>query len=250
MTTQNTLLGGQVSLHQPAVGYRAGLDAVLLGASLPLAPPHKKSNTPENILDIGCGAGAAFLVAAFHHPHHHFVGVELQRAYLDIAQINLTHNNLNGRVTLLEDDVLNPSAALKSLTFDQVMMNPPYFDLDKSNASPSLLKARANHQQSAHLQDWLLQGLKRLKSHGIITVILPATKLVDALNVLQNQVGQLKIFPIWSKEGQEAKRIILQGRKNTNTPLSLRSGLIIHQQSGEYTAAAQKVLKGTAPLII
>ncbi len=52
----DTLLGGRLSLRQPARGHRAGTDAVLLGASVPVEASGKA-------LDAGAGVGSAGLVA-------------------------------------------------------------------------------------------------------------------------------------------------------------------------------------------
>ena len=45
-------LGGRLRLAQPASGYRAGADAVMLAAACAARPG-------QSVLDLGCGAGAA-----------------------------------------------------------------------------------------------------------------------------------------------------------------------------------------------
>ena len=46
-TTRDTLLGGRVAIEQPADGFRAGTDSILLAASLPEV---------DLALEAGCGA--------------------------------------------------------------------------------------------------------------------------------------------------------------------------------------------------
>ncbi|MGB0439250.1 MAG: methyltransferase, partial [Paracoccaceae bacterium] len=50
--TCNAFLGGRAQIWQPRDGYRAGIDPVLLAASVPARPG-------ERILDLGCGGGGA-----------------------------------------------------------------------------------------------------------------------------------------------------------------------------------------------
>ncbi|MFO7806744.1 MAG: methyltransferase, partial [Paracoccaceae bacterium] len=53
--TQDAFLGGQLYLWQPRRGgYRAGVDPVLLAASVP-------AQAGETVLELGCGVGAAML---------------------------------------------------------------------------------------------------------------------------------------------------------------------------------------------
>ncbi|KGJ16313.1 methyltransferase, partial [Paracoccus sanguinis] len=49
-TRDDAFLGGRLVLRQPARGYRAGMDAVLLAAACPARPGAR-------VLELGCGAG-------------------------------------------------------------------------------------------------------------------------------------------------------------------------------------------------
>ena len=52
--TRDAFLGGRLYLWQPRTGYRAGVDPVLLAASVP-------ARRGESVLDLGCGVGTAAL---------------------------------------------------------------------------------------------------------------------------------------------------------------------------------------------
>ena len=59
--TRDAFLGGRLNLSQPRNGFRAGLDSVLLGASVRAAS--------LTLLDLGAGVGTAALVAMTHNTH-------------------------------------------------------------------------------------------------------------------------------------------------------------------------------------
>jgi tRNA1(Val) A37 N6-methylase TrmN6 len=56
-------------------------------------------------------------------------------------------------------------------------------------------------------------------------------------------LGGIIVCPVWSAAGKQASRIIVSGIKGIRTPLSLHSGLVLHEEDGTYTVAAQAILR-------
>jgi tRNA1(Val) A37 N6-methylase TrmN6 len=86
--------------------------------------------------------------------------------------------------------------------------------------------------------------LRMVRPKGTITLIHRADRLDDILTLLAGQAGELTVFPIWPKQGRAAKRIIVRARKGIRTPMSLSPGLVMHEEDGAYTAAADEILRG------
>ncbi|MHC4448298.1 MAG: methyltransferase, partial [Planctomycetota bacterium] len=84
--TRDTLLDGRVRLRQPARGYRAAIDPVLLAAAVP-------TWGGERILDLGCGVGAAALCLLARVPDVEVTGLELQGP---VARLAAANAELNG----------------------------------------------------------------------------------------------------------------------------------------------------------
>ena len=68
--------------------------------------------------------------------------------------------------------------------------------------------------------------------------------LDDILHTIHGKLGEIKIIPICSKAEQTAKRVIVCARKDSKAPLVLYNPLIVHDINGNYTDAAQKILRG------
>ena len=86
--TVDTLLGGRVTLLQPARGFRASLDPVLLSAFV--GPPFGR------FLDIGCGTGALSFLLLARDAAATGVAVELQAPLVELAEEGRARNGLGG----------------------------------------------------------------------------------------------------------------------------------------------------------
>ncbi len=119
--SEDALLGGRLRLRQPARGYRVAIDPVLLAAAVPAI-------ATDNVLDIGCGAGAAALCLAARVPECRIAGIEAQRELVRLAVENIALNSFEGRVRAMAGDILHPPPRIEPGSFTQVMANPPYLE--------------------------------------------------------------------------------------------------------------------------
>ena len=83
--TCDDFLGGKLRIWQPRIGYRAGVDPVILAASVPAKPG-------DTILELGCGVGVASLCIAARVPDVQITGVEIQVDYAALAKRNAREN--------------------------------------------------------------------------------------------------------------------------------------------------------------
>lgn len=232
---QDNFLGGQIKIVQPKDGYRAGSDTVFLAASIPLY-------NNQTILEIGCGAGTASLCLAarakLFHPKEtiQLTGIDIQEDLIELAQHNAKHNAL--AVNFQQDDLRQ--SHLVSQAYDHVFANPPYF----TDHAPSahIPRATARNEMEGNLKDWIAYCIKMVKPRGYISIIYPTDRLGELLHLCKPALGELRLFPLWPRPHTPAKRFILRGRKDVKSPDRLLSGLILHNEAGEYTSAARKIL--------
>src|SRR6187549_4013337 len=95
--THDAFLGGKLTITQPAKGFRAGLDSVLLGAAVGHGEGH--------LLDLGAGVGTAVLVALADHPALGATLVESDPATAALASDNVTSNGAFARTNVLTLDL-------------------------------------------------------------------------------------------------------------------------------------------------
>ncbi|WP_149541180.1 tRNA1(Val) (adenine(37)-N6)-methyltransferase [Siccirubricoccus phaeus] len=237
-TTEDHLLGGRVRLRQPRRGLRAGLDAVLLAAAIPARPG-------EAVLEAGCGSGAGFLCLAARVPGLRILAVEREASLAALARENAAANGLAAQVEVIEGDVRDPALARRLPRCDHSFANPPYWP--GGTAPPEALRRAATHAE-AGLAEWARFLAAPLRHRGSLSLILPAARLAAGMAALAAAGGGgVRLLPFWPREGQAAKRVLLQGRLGSRGPTRLEPGLVLHDEAG-FTPAAQAVLGAAAGL--
>lgn len=235
--TDDKFLCGRLRLWQPAQGYRAATDPVLLAAACP-------AEAGDRVLDLGCGAGAAALCLAARVPDLVLAGLELQAAYADLARRNAARNGVT--LEVVEGDLRQMPTALRR-DFDHVISNPPYYP---GGGTPSPLPGRALAMQidATPLTLWVEVAARRLRPGGWLTMITGADALPDLLGAL-GKLGSASVLPLAPRTGRPAKRVILRARKGGKAPFRLLAPFVIHEgaeHSGDresYTPAANQVLR-------
>lgn len=237
--TEDALLGGRVRFAQPAEGYRAAIDPVLLAAAVAAGPR-------DLVLDAGAGAGAASLCLAARVAGCRIVGIEADLDLVALFQHNVAANGWADRVSALAGDIAGPLPEIKAGSFDRVMINPPYLPAAAADAPPHPARAAAMVEATADLAAWLDFGLAMLRRKGTLTAIHRADRLDALLARLHGRAGDTAILPLWPKAGHAARRVIVAARKGVAGPARLLPGLVLHEPDGAYTAAAEAVLRGGA----
>ena len=228
----DTFLDGRVKVAQPDSGFRSGLDAVMLAAAVPAA-------SGQTALELGAGSGTASLCLMARVGEIRVTGVERDEKLAALAQANATTNaTANGaNCSFFAADIFALPKELKQ-DFDQVFANPPFHGVGQS--SPDTARAAALMDDGA-LKDWLKLGLQRTVSGGFFTAILRADRLNQALVALPER--GVCAFPLWPRQGEMPKRVIVQARKGSSAPFALLPGLVLHREDGSWTPEADAVLR-------
>ena len=243
-TTRDGMLDGRLFIRQPARGYRAAIDPVLLAASVEARPG-------QRILDAGAGVGAAALCLAARLPDISVAGLEIRHELVGLARLNADENGFGDRVTFEASDVFGKPFPVEPESFDHVMINPPYFRADRANRGGHPDKASANVEPEYRLKHWLDFARRAVRRRGTVTVIFSTDRLDELMSAFREGWGGIGLFPLWpGDEGKPAKRVIVQGVKGSAAACVLYRGMVLHTRSGGYTEEAEAVLRHAAPLRI
>ncbi len=235
-TTTDAFLGRRLMLEQPASGFRAGMDSVMLAAAVP-------AGAGQDVLELGSGAGVAALCLAARVAGVHVVGLEIQGDMVDLAVANAHRNGLHESAHFIAAAVETPPDTLAPGSFDHVMMNPPFFVAGRDDAPPDPGRAAAHIADADALARWTKCARIYLKPQGRLTAILPADRLPDMLAALSKGFGDIAVTPLWPQAGAPAKRLIVTARLGSRAPFALNGGLVLHE-NGRNTPRTEAILRG------
>lgn len=245
-TSLDNFLGGRVQAIQPKKGFRAGLDSVLLAASV--------NQNAETLLELGAGVGVASCCTLVDLPQLKAVLVEIDGDTLDLARQNLRDNGLEMRAQTLLLDVtqkgmVRAEAGLKTDVYSCVIANPPFFDIKSGTNPPVMSRAKARHMGEGDLDKWVKTAAASAAPRGEIIFIHTVNSLPELLNAFSARFGAITVLPIISRPGQDANRVLVRGIKASRAPLKLLSPLILHGREGrEFAPLAEKIFRGRSRL--
>lgn len=240
--TEGSLLGGRVRFLQPAEGYRAAVDPVLLAASAPVQDGNR-------VLDLGCGAGAISLCLLARVPGLSVTGIEQAPEMCDLAGRNAVLNGVADRFLPLLGRVEARPPHFDEGAFDLVVTNPPYLETARADLPESALKTAAHVEGEVSLTEWIEAAYRALRHKGRLAMIHRADRLADMLVAMQKRFGGIAVHPLYPKSGRDAKRVIVTARKGVRTPLSLSSGVVLHNMDGSYTPPVAAALDGAGLML-
>ncbi len=240
-TTVDMFLGGRIKICQPAAGYRAGSDPVLMAAAV-------RAGAGERVLDLGCGVGTAALCLLARVAEAHVTGLEVQPELAALARANAEANGLADRFAVVEGCLTRPPSLLRGQGFDHVMTNPPWYEAGTVTAPPAAGKATGHVEGALDLGAWLAAAVGLLRPKGRLTVIHRADRLADILAALGKRAGEIRVLPLHPRPGRSAVRVIVSARRGARTPLEVLPGLVMHDAQGAYAQAVEAVLRHGAPL--
>lgn len=242
--SRDLFLGGRVVLWQPVKGYRAGLDPVLLAASV-------TAEAGARVLDLGCGAGAAVLCLGARVAGLDLHGLELQADYAALARRNAAESGI--ALTVHEGDVARLPGALRALRFDHVMMNPPYFERARGTAAGDAGREVALGG-GVPLAAWVEAGTRRLAPGGRLWVVQRMARLPELLGAMDGRLGGVTVLPLAAREGRAAELLLLRARKGDRSAFRMLAPCVLHagaahvQGSPDFHPAVAAVLRDGAPL--
>jgi len=219
---------GVVRISQLAKSHRFTLDSILLADFCRIKPQ-------ERVLEPGAGTGVISLLLAKKHPQAFFTAVEVQPQLVDLCERNIIDNSLEGRTTVIAEDLRRLSRTLARGSFSVIVANPPYIKEGTGRTSPNAARQIARHDRAAFLGSWM--NLHRfLKNNGKYCLVFPAARLAELIALMKRRKLEPKrLRLVHPYRDKPASLVLLESVKEGGNGLEVLPPLIVHEPGGGYT---------------
>jgi tRNA1Val (adenine37-N6)-methyltransferase len=215
-----TTLNNGYKLIQKKDGFKFSVDAVILSDFF---SPTKKGK----ILDIGCGNGIIPILLYSKGKGEEITGVEIQEENCELALKNVKLNNLEDYIKIENDDVKEYP---KGNTFDYIISNPPYMEVDGKKQNILSCKSIARHELTLNLYDLIRNAKRLLKPVGSITLVHRSYRFTDISRILENCGFSLKRvrFVYYSKD-RNSNLVLVEAFKGKKCKLEIEPPLFLEE---------------------
>ena len=224
--TLDDLTIGGIQILQAKSGYRFSLDPVLLNGFV----SHVKN---ARVIDLGTGNGIIPLLLSVRNEASSITGVELQQSMVERAWRTVQLNKLEETIKIVQADIRELPKELSAGGFDVVTTNPPYRKVETGRVAPNDERAFARHELSGGIEDFLRAAAFLLSPSGRFFVVYLAERLAEILSGMRFfQIEPKRLRTIHSRQGESARMVLIEGRKNGKMGMTVESPLIVYTGKG------------------
>mgnify|MGYP000853021154 CR=1 FL=1 len=232
----NDLLGydGLKIIQRPDM-FNFSLDSTLLAD---FANPLTKT---KKILDLGTGNAPIPLFLSL-KTKAKIIGVEIQKDVFQIAQKNITINNLQDQIEIINDDINGIHKKYENSEFDLITCNPPFFKYkETSNVNKNDYKTIARHEVLITLEQIIIESKRLLKTGSNLCMVHRTERIQEIINLLTKHNFAIKRLRfVYPKLGENSNMVLIEASNNGNTGLKLLEPLYVHTEDG-YTDEIKRI---------
>ncbi|GAB4304072.1 MAG: methyltransferase [Desulfuromonadia bacterium] len=227
-TSRDRIESLDLTILQPEDGYRFSVDPLLLCR---FATP----GDGDRVIDLGTGCGVIPLVSARLNETATFVGVERQPLLARLARENVVLNRLEGRIEIVEGDILELKGRFPVSSFDLVVANPPYRKQGSGRQSPVKGRDEARHESTATLADFLAMAKYLVSPSGRICMIHLAERLPEFLAAAEGmKMAVTRLRMVHGTIDAPARMVLFEVVKGRGAQTVVLPPLIIREEGGAY----------------
>jgi len=234
--TDETLDGiRDIRVFQSKRGYRFSVDALLLEDFIPSA-------RFERAIELGTGSGIVSILLSKRLRDTKITAVEIQPSLAERAERNVRLNSLDERIEVLNKDIRELKLVFPPNRFDLAFSNPPFRKVGTGLLSIDDERKIARHEIKMALDELIDIASYLLKNGGRFFLIYHPFRLAELIDILrQRRLEPKRMKFIHSREGEEAKMVLIEASKGAGMWLRVEPPIYIYKSTGEYTDEMKRI---------
>ncbi len=217
-------------------GFCFGIDSVLL---VNFAKEIKKQS---KVLDLGTGTGIIPILLSGKVELKKAIGVEIQKDVANMAKRSVSLNNLDDKIEIINENVINIGKLYPKQYFDVVITNPPYKKMGTGIINESEAKIISRHEITANLEDFIKTARDMLKDKGEFFMVHRPERLVDIISLMRKfKIEPKKLRFVCPNKNKEPNMVLIKGIKNAKEFLKIEKNLYVYNEDGNYTDEILKI---------
>lgn len=206
-----------------------GIDAVLLS-------DYAKAKPGDTVVDLCTGTGIVPILMAAKTKAERLIGVEIQHESAEMACRSVALNDLDERVTILEDDIKNISNHIRRGSVNVVTCNPPYMIDNHGLKNEADFKTIARHEVLCNLEDVVRIASGLLESGGNFYMIHRPFRLSEIFIMLTKyNLEPKRMRMVYPYVNKEPNMVLIEAKKGAKPRLTVEAPLIVYDEPGKYT---------------
>lgn len=236
---------GSVRILQKERGYRFSVDAPLLASFV-------RMPRISLLADIGAGSGIIGILLAKRYPDSQICLIELQDDLADLADRNLSLNNIGDRARVVRGDVLEllQRGDLNDIAgnCDLVVSNPPFRRRGTGLTAENEERAIARHELNLTLRALAETAAALVRHHGRLCLIHLPERMPDIFETLRShRLEPKRLRFIHSDIRTEARMVLIESVRGGKPGLTVEHPLFVYERQRQYSDEVRAMVEGKNP---
>ncbi|QJB71263.1 tRNA1(Val) (adenine(37)-N6)-methyltransferase [Mycoplasma sp. 1654_15] len=171
-------------VYQDKTMFNYSVDTIMLGNFISL------SKKTKNLLEIGTNNAALAIFVAERDKDLKIDAIDIEPKAIDLAKKNVILNKKEAQINLIAqdfNDFWKEHTKAQKRKYDLIFTNPPYYKLGTKNIKNNISEQvkKAIYEISINLEQIILGSSKIIQQKGILSMVLPTERFVDAIELLR-----------------------------------------------------------------
>ncbi len=220
---KDKVVGTDLIIYQDKNEFKYTTDSLILSSFV---------GSGDRVLDLGAGTGIISLRIC--NRFKEVYAVEKNEKVLKCLEKSVALNQLENVINIIDQDIFSLKDIFETNYFDNIVMNPPFYDYDNIKFDTIAAKHGFSLEKSLEIIKYLL------KNSGTLTMIYPTFRLAEAVyKINQNSMRVKSIINIHNEVYKPSKSSIIIAKKQANYGNTFRD--IFVRNNGDYSDEMLKV---------